>query len=209
MMRARRPLRRCLHECGIRPTRAIDCAAAGTRTFHRAQGEHSGAGRAHRPGDHQRATANDDLVTRVACSRGIGQHGSVRDTLRSPVGGSVRDGVVSDLARYYNLTPEQVVDRCLHWEDDSVKEWRSASSRPTTKVAEFYNSVTSWSFDLMWYSYLQTEAYGYPEHVIIADQMPLPDGARVLDFGSGVGVTLQSFAPSAMESTSPMCRRRR
>src|SRR2546423_10397916 len=38
------------------------------------------------------------------------------DALRPPDGGSVRDGVIGDLAGYHQLEPEQVIERCLHWE---------------------------------------------------------------------------------------------
>jgi len=117
------------------------------------------------------------------------------DTLRPPAGGAVRDGVIDDLANYYDLTPEQVVHRCLHWEDESVDEWRASSPDTPEGLARFFNSVTSWSFDLLWYSYVQTVGYAYPKHVVVADRLPPPDpDARLLDFGSGVGVTAQLFA---------------
>jgi 2-polyprenyl-3-methyl-5-hydroxy-6-metoxy-1,4-benzoquinol methylase len=116
------------------------------------------------------------------------------DTMRPPAGGSVRDGVVGDLATYYKLTPEQVVRRCLHWEEESVNEWRAASADTREGLAQFYNSVTSWSFDLLWYSYLQTVGFASPKHVVVADWLRRPEtGARLLDFGSGVGVAAQLF----------------
>jgi SAM-dependent methyltransferase len=117
------------------------------------------------------------------------------DTMRPPTGGSVRDGVISDLATYYHLTPEQVIHRCLHWEDDSVKEWHAASADAPGGLTQFYNTVTSWSFDLLWYSYLQTVRFAYPKHVVVADLIPAPSSdAQLLDFGSGIGVTAQLFA---------------
>jgi SAM-dependent methyltransferase len=117
------------------------------------------------------------------------------DTMRPPAGGTVRDGVIGDLATHYSLTPEQVVHRCLHWEEESVDEWRTASADSPQGLARFYDSVTSWSFDLLWYSYLQTVGFASPKHVVVADWLPRPEaGARLLDFGSGVGVTAQLFA---------------
>jgi SAM-dependent methyltransferase len=124
------------------------------------------------------------------------------DTMRPPAGGTVREGVIDDLARYYDLTPQQVVHRCLHWEEDSVQEWRAASADTPEGLARFYNSVTSWSFDLLWYSYLQTVGFAYPKHVVVADWLPRPEGgARMLDFGSGVGVTAQLFAALGYDVT--------
>lgn len=116
------------------------------------------------------------------------------DSLRPPAGGSVRDGVIGDLAEYFDLSPEQVVNRCLHWEDESVQEWRASSRDASEGLAQFYDSVRSWSFDLLWYSYLQTVGFAYPKHVVVADEIRRPEThARVLDFGSGVGVTAQLF----------------
>ncbi len=124
------------------------------------------------------------------------------DALRSPAGGAVRDGVIDDLAEYYHLTPEQVVHRCLHWEDESVQEWRASSPDTPESLTRFYNSVTSWSFDLLWYSYLQAVGFAYPKHVVVADRLPPPTpDARLLDFGSGVGVTAQLFAQIGYDVT--------
>ena len=64
------------------------------------------------------------------------------DSLRPPAGGSVRDGVIGDLAEYFQLSPEQVVHRCLHWEDESVQEWRASRDAPEG-LAQFYDSVQS------------------------------------------------------------------
>jgi 2-polyprenyl-3-methyl-5-hydroxy-6-metoxy-1,4-benzoquinol methylase len=124
------------------------------------------------------------------------------DTMRPPSGGTVRDGVIGDLAEFYHVPAEQVVHRCLHWEDESLDEWRAAGGDAPGGLAEFYNSVVSWSFDLLWYSYLQTVGFAAPNHVVVADWLPEPAaGARLLDFGSGVGVTAQLFATLGYEVT--------
>lgn len=119
-----------------------------------------------------------------------------RQQLRPPGGGTERTGVVEDLSTYHELTPEAVVDRCLGWEDESVEEWEARPRDTVDGLVDFYNSVTSWSFDLLWYAYLQSTGHGYPESVIVADRVgrhPARRG-RLLDLGSGVGVTTQLFA---------------
>jgi 2-polyprenyl-3-methyl-5-hydroxy-6-metoxy-1,4-benzoquinol methylase len=124
------------------------------------------------------------------------------DALRPPHGGSVRDGVIDDLATYYDVVPDHVVDRCLRWEDESVAEWRASAGGSPEGLAAFYNSVTSWSFDLLWYGYLQTAGFAYPKHVVVANLLARPTtGARLLDFGSGVGVTAQLFSALGYEVT--------
>jgi 2-polyprenyl-3-methyl-5-hydroxy-6-metoxy-1,4-benzoquinol methylase len=124
------------------------------------------------------------------------------DTMRAPDGGSVRAGVIADLAEYYQVAPDEAVRRCLHWEDWSVEEWRNARADAPGGLTRFYNSTESWSYDLLWYSYLQTCGYAVPNHVIAADWLPAaPQGARLLDFGSGVGVTAQLFAALGYDVT--------
>jgi 2-polyprenyl-3-methyl-5-hydroxy-6-metoxy-1,4-benzoquinol methylase len=124
------------------------------------------------------------------------------DALRPPGGGTVRAGVVEDLAEYHHMSPDQVVQRCLRWEEESVEEWRAAGGDSPEGLSRFYDSVQSWSFDLLWYAYLQTAGYGYPMSVIVADWLGPPrPGARMLDLGSGVGVTAQLFAALGYQVT--------
>jgi SAM-dependent methyltransferase len=128
--------------------------------------------------------------------------GLFADALPPPGGGSARDGVLGDLAEYHRLGAAEVVERCLRWEEDSVEEWQAGSRDTAAGLAEFYNSVESWSFDLLWYAYLQSLGYGYPQSVIVADRVgPAAPGARMLDLGSGSGVTAQLFASLGYEVT--------
>lgn len=125
------------------------------------------------------------------------------DTMRPPAGGTVRDGVIDDLATYHRLVPQQVVARCRHWEEDSEQEWQAAGADATPDgLTRFFSTVTSWSFDLLWYSYLQATGFASPKHVVAADWLPHPAaGARLLDFGSGVGVAGQLFATLGYDVT--------
>lgn len=125
-----------------------------------------------------------------------------REALRRPDGGTERDGVLGDLAEHHGLTADQALDRCLRWESESVGEWESAPRDTATGIAGFYDSVESWSFDLHWYNYLQGAGFGYPKSVIVADLVGKPPRpARMLDFGSGAGVTAQLFAALGFEVT--------
>ncbi len=125
-----------------------------------------------------------------------------RKALQPRDGGAERDGVLSDLAGYHGLTTSEALRRCIDWEDKSVQEWESAPRDTPEGLADFYNSVESWSFDLLWYSYLQSAGYGYPESVIAADRIGRPPTrGRLLDLGSGVGVTAQMFAELGFDVT--------
>jgi SAM-dependent methyltransferase len=124
------------------------------------------------------------------------------DCLRPPGGGTVREGVIDDLATYYGLTEEQVLERCLGWEAESIREWHAARRDTAAGLADFYDTVQSWSFDLLWYAYLQAAGYPYPASVIVADTVgTVADGGRMLDFGSGAGVTGQFFAALGWDVT--------
>lgn len=113
-----------------------------------------------------------------------------------------RASILDDLAQYHGMTPEQALDRCLHWEQWSVEEWSAADRTTSEGLQDFYDTVQSWAFDLIWYAYQQCENYGFPASVVslrFAKQR-CPGGAH-LDFGSGVGLTSQLFARGGMRTT--------
>lgn len=110
-------------------------------------------------------------------------------------GGTARDGVIDDLATFYGLDPVEVVRRCLNWEEWSTAEWFAADRFDHDAIKDFYRTTVSWSFDLLWYAYLQAEGHRYPVSAVVAHavERELGSGARLLDFGGGVGVTGQMF----------------
>jgi SAM-dependent methyltransferase len=92
--------------------------------------------------------------------------------------------------------------RCLHWEDWSVEEWAAADRSTPEGIQDFYQSVQSWAFDLMWYAYLQTTGDGYPASVIAARfARDIGTGRDHLDFGSGTGTTAQLFSRLGFRTT--------
>lgn len=108
----------------------------------------------------------------------------------------VRAGVLDDLSTFYGFSRAECVDRCLRWEEWSVNEWKQRDRNDPNAITEFYKSTESWSFDLLWYAYLQAVQYAYPVSVAIAESLrrsAFPAGEH-LDFGSGVGVTGQLFS---------------
>jgi SAM-dependent methyltransferase len=117
-------------------------------------------------------------------------------------GHDVRDSILNELSEYYGYSPDECLKRCLHWEDWSVEEWQSADRSTPKGIQEFYSSVESWAFDLMWYAYLQSTGDGYPAAVIAArfakDNVV---GRDHLDFGSGTGTTAQLFSRLGFTST--------
>ncbi|MAT06300.1 MAG: methyltransferase type 11 [Acidimicrobiaceae bacterium] len=137
------------------------------------------------------------LLTATASSTALACY---RDALR--LDGSVRAGVVRDLADYYEFTDDQVVHRCVHWEEWSTEEWLSEERSTADAINDFYRTTRSWSFDLLWFAYLQAEMYRYPVSAAIATS--LAERGRVsgrhLDFGCGVGVTSQMFSRLGFES---------
>jgi SAM-dependent methyltransferase len=108
----------------------------------------------------------------------------------------VRAGVLDDLSTFYGFSRAECVDRCLHWEEWSVNEWKKQDRNDPNAITEFYKSTESWSFDLLWYAYLQAVEYAYPVSVAIAESLRRSASSKGehLDFGSGVGVTGQLFS---------------
>ncbi|SHK17393.1 Methyltransferase domain-containing protein [Pseudonocardia thermophila] len=115
----------------------------------------------------------------------------------------VRESVLDDLATYYDISPEEARRRALHWEEESLKEWTAVdgSSSDEARVT-FYRTQQSWSFDLLWWAYLQAEGYADPASVLAYRWLQqYSPGRRHLDFGSGVGVTSQLFIEGGWTST--------
>lgn len=114
----------------------------------------------------------------------------------------VREAILDDLSKYYGYSPEECVVRCLHWEKWSVREWQAGDRNTREGLQAFYDSVQSWSFDLLWYSYLQACGYGFPASVLAVRfaQQHCPGGSH-LDLGSGIGVTSQLFGRLGFSST--------
>jgi SAM-dependent methyltransferase len=117
-------------------------------------------------------------------------------------GMDVRSSILDDLSRYYRLSPQECLHRCLHWERWSVDEWRAKDRSTHEGLQDFYSSVQSWSFDLLWFAYLQAFGFGFPASVAAARfaRTKCPGGSH-LDFGSGVGVTSQLFHRLGFAST--------
>lgn len=108
----------------------------------------------------------------------------------------VRAGILDDLSTFYGFSRAECVDRCLHWEAWSVDEWKQRDRDDPSAITDFYKSTESWSFDLLWYAYLQAVEYAYPVSVAIAESLRRTSSVKGehLDFGSGVGVTGQLFS---------------
>ncbi len=118
-------------------------------------------------------------------------------------GMDIRNAILDDLSRYYGLSSDETLRRCRHWEEWSVDEWRAADRSTREGLREFYNSVQSWSFDLLWYAYLQASGFGFPASVAAARFARTNcSGKSHLDFGSGVGVTSQLFSRIGFDTTA-------
>ncbi|MCI4675903.1 glycosyltransferase [Candidatus Mycolicibacterium alkanivorans] len=114
----------------------------------------------------------------------------------------VRTSILQELSEYHGYSADECLKRCLHWEDWSVEEWAAADRSTPEGIQEFYQSVQSWAFDLMWYAYLQSTGDGYPASVIAARfARNMGTGRDHLDFGSGTGTTAQLFMRLGFRTT--------
>jgi SAM-dependent methyltransferase len=124
-----------------------------------------------------------------------------RASLRLPGVTDLRAAVLDDLSTYSGLSPEECVQRSRDWKSWSVKEWSGADRSGPDGVTDFYRTTQSWSFDLLWFAYLQAEGYSYPTSVQALRAMAARGHRRAhLDFGSGAGVTSQMFARAGYET---------
>lgn len=125
-----------------------------------------------------------------------------RQALSLPGAEDVRAAVLDDLGVFYQCSPEECVSRCVNWKAWSIDEWQRRERDCAERLTEFYDSK-AWSFNLLWYAYLQSEGYAYPASVAIAENVRslVPAGRQHLDFGSGIGATGQLFSRLGYEST--------
>ncbi|MGB3482213.1 MAG: class I SAM-dependent methyltransferase [Mycobacterium sp.] len=114
----------------------------------------------------------------------------------------VRSSSLRELADYHGASPEECLKRCLHWEDWSVQEWKSADRSTEEGLQDFYRRVKSWAFDLTWYAYLQESGHVFPASVAaVRFALQNTTGRDHLDFGSGTGTTAQLFFRSGFTTT--------
>jgi len=130
---------------------------------------------------------------------------SEMDTYRSALklgGLDVRESILRELSEYHDISETESLKRCLHWEDWSVEEWKSADRSTDEGIAQFYESVRSWAFDLSWYSYLQATGHAFPASVAaVRFAIDRTQGRDHLDFGSGTGTTAQLFSHMGFRTT--------
>lgn len=119
-------------------------------------------------------------------------------------GMDVRESILDDLAQYHGLSPEECRQRCIHWEQWSVQEWRAGDRSTPEGIQSFYDTVESWAFDLIWYAYLQTSGHAFPGAQLAAHlaRQVHPSAAAHLDFGSGAGTLSQLFDRMGYTSAS-------
>lgn len=131
----------------------------------------------------------------------------------------IRTSVLRELASFYDVSEDEALKRCLHWEEISLREWHSVADPATDEGAAtdgedaaepdpdqvrvaFYRTMQSWSYDLLWWAYVQAEGHADPASVIALRWLEQRvTGRRHLDFGAGVGVTSQLFVECGWSST--------
>lgn len=106
-----------------------------------------------------------------------------------------RESAAHELALYFNITPDQARDRCIHWEEDSIAEWEAAARDTPEGLLDFYRTQKSWIFDTTWYQAQQYYQEMPAESVMIAERLShlgVQPGHH-LDFGAGPGGTSLFF----------------
>jgi len=97
------------------------------------------------------------------------------------------DVVVGELSEYFDMPTDEVRRRCIHWEDESVKEWNAGDRSTPNGLVEFYKTQVSWIFDTMWYHANQYHGTAPAESVEIALGLGQLEPGAHLDFGAGPG----------------------
>ena len=113
-----------------------------------------------------------------------------------------RSSILAELAEFHSEDKESAYQKCIHWEEHSVKEWAAEDRTTSAGVQQFYDTVASWKYDLAWYAYLQTTGHAFPQAVAVIRFLETRNiSGSLLDFGSGIGVNAQFFSRSAFAVT--------
>jgi len=114
----------------------------------------------------------------------------------------IRATILRELSDYWRRDPDETLDRCINWEDYSVREWQRQDRTTADGVLDFYQQCESWTYDLLWYDYLRTCEYAIPHAVVIAEWLRTRcrPGSH-LDFGAGTGSASIMFHHLGWRST--------
>jgi SAM-dependent methyltransferase len=113
-----------------------------------------------------------------------------------------RSSVLAELAEFHSESLESAYHKCIHWEQLSIEEWASADRSTPAGLQDFYDSVTSWTYDLTWYAYLQATGHAFPQSVAVLKFLEARKiSGKLLDFGSGTGLNAQLFSRSSFDVT--------
>ena len=129
---------------------------------------------------------------------------STMSRLRDCVGlnGDCRSSVLAELAEFHSESLETAYHKCIHWEQLSIEEWTSADRSTPAGQQDFYDSLTSWKYDLAWYAYLQTTGHAFPQAVAVLKFLEARKISGTLrDFGSGIALNAQFFNRSSFDVT--------
>lgn len=117
-------------------------------------------------------------------------------------GKNPRDSVLAELAEYHGESVAESYAKCIDWEAFSIAEWKAADRSTPEGVQDFYDTATSWRYDLAWYAYMQAMGFAFPQSAAVA-RFLREQGAtgKLLDFGSGIGFNGQVFDRLGFEVT--------
>lgn len=117
-------------------------------------------------------------------------------------GNNPRNSILAELAEYHGESVEESYQKCIDWEKLSVAEWQSADRSTPQGVLNFYDTTTSWRYDLAWYAYLQVTGHAFPQSAAVGRFLRAKGAkGRLLDFGSGTGLNGQVFDRLGFEVT--------
>jgi 2-polyprenyl-3-methyl-5-hydroxy-6-metoxy-1,4-benzoquinol methylase len=113
-----------------------------------------------------------------------------------------REAILSELAEFHHETVEESYQKCIDWEKLSIAEWQAADRSTPQGVADFYNTTTSWRYDLAWYAYLQVTGHTFPQSPAVVRFLKANRvSGKLLDFGSGIGLNGLAFHRFGFEVT--------
>jgi 2-polyprenyl-3-methyl-5-hydroxy-6-metoxy-1,4-benzoquinol methylase len=97
------------------------------------------------------------------------------------------NGVLSELAEYFHVSPDEARKACRGTNEVSVQKWSERDRSSSEGLLEFYRTQSNWIFGSMWYHANQATTAAQPQIVDVFDALGHLAPGRHLDYGCGVG----------------------
>lgn len=123
------------------------------------------------------------------------------DALRIPPR-ALRDTLLWELQTHFQLSRDEVQERCRSATGRIAETWRRAAPRSAADVDAFYRQPLDYAFELLWWHSFSTRDRTFLSVVPAVRYARIRGAGRALDFGGGVGSQALVMASLGLDVTT-------